>query len=160
VQTFNGVASNRLYRITENAGIEAVTPGTALAYQCGAPTLNGATQKGVFVWRDCPTGKWSMRVTSANTTITYQGTITSASNYTSVKAQGLESGDTLNTSNPNQIGFTFISKGTGSDGVDFKLPDGANACLKVTSPTSTQVFMGPFKTLITMPVNLETQKPC
>ena len=61
--------------------------------------MNGAVDKGVFVWRDCATGQWSMRVMSANTTITYQGTITSTSNFTSFKPRGLETNDVLNTSN-------------------------------------------------------------
>ena len=158
VQTFS-VAANSLYRITENAGIAAVTLGVAPAYPCGPPTLNGAVDKGVFVWRDCATGQWSMRVMSANTEITYQGTITSTSNFTSFKPQGLEPSDSLNTSNPKQIGFTFNSKGTGSDGVDFKLPDGANACLQIAAPSGAQLFMGPFKTPISAPTNLETQVP-
>jgi hypothetical protein len=97
---------------------------------------------------------------SANTTITYEGTVTSASNFTTVKPQGLESGDILNTSNTKQISFTFITKGTGADGVDFKLPDGANACLKVPTPSGAQFYMGPLKKPISKPINLETQAPC
>jgi hypothetical protein len=99
-----------------------------------------------------------MRVMSANTAITYQGTITSTSDFTTVTPQSVETDDVLNTSNTKQIAFTFKSKGTGSDGVDFKLPDGANACLNVTS--GQQVFIGPFKTPVTQPLDLETQKDC
>jgi hypothetical protein len=159
-QTFPGVAANTLYRITENSSaIEAVPLGVAPAYPCGMPTLDGAVDKGVFVWRDCPTGEWSMRVMSANTDITYQGTITSTVNFTSFKPQGLEPSDLLNTSNPKQIGFTFDSKGTGSDGFDFTLPDGADAHLQIAAPFDAQLFMGPFKTPIPVPTNLESQVP-
>jgi hypothetical protein len=137
-----------------------VNLGLAPAYPCGVPTLNGATQKGVFVWRDCATGTWSMRAMSANTTITYQGTITSTSNFTTVTPRSLETNDVLNTSNTKQISFTFISKGTAYDGVDFKLPDGANACLKVTTPSIAKVTMGPLKIPISQPTDLETQAGC
>lgn len=154
------VAANKLYRITEGGGIAQVPIGVARAYPCGAPTLDGFQDKGVYVWRDCPSGKWILRVLSANTTITYEGTVTSTSNFTSVKPQGLEAGDVLNTSNTKQISFAFISKGTGADGVDFKLPDGANACLKVPVPAGAQFYMGPFKKPILKPTNLETQGPC
>ena len=123
------------------------------------PTFDGAVDKGVFVWRDCPTGEWSLRVMSANTDITYQGTITSTVNFTSFKPQGLEPSDLLDTSNPKQIDFTFDSKGTGSDGVDFTLPDGADAHLQIAAPFDTQLFMGPFKTPIPAPTNLESQVP-
>jgi ASPIC and UnbV len=159
VQTFNDVAANKLYRITENAGIAVVRLGVAPAYPCGQPNLNGSQDKGVFVWRDCATGEWSMRVMSANTTITYQGTITSASNFTTVTPRGLETNDVFNTS-LKQIGFTFISKGTGSDGMDFKLPDGANACLNVTAPSGARLYMGPLKIPISQPTDLETQWGC
>ena len=160
VQTFNDVATNKLYRITENAGIAAVRLGVAPAYPCGKPAFSGAVDKGVFVWRDCPTGRWSMRLMSANTAITYQGTVTSTSNFTSFKPQGLEANDSLDTSNAKRIGFTFNSKGSGSDGVDFKLPDGANACLNVAVPSGVQVYMGPLRKPISQPTNLETQGPC
>jgi ASPIC and UnbV/FG-GAP-like repeat len=159
-QTFKNMPANKLYRITENDGIVAVTPGAAPAYPCGAPATNGAVDKGVFVWRDCATGQWSMKVWSANTAITYQGTITSTSNFTTVTPQSVETNDVLDTSNPKQIGFTFINTGTGSDGVNFKLPDGANACLDVAAPTGQQVFIGPFRTPVTQPLDLETQQDC
>src|SRR4029453_3031422 len=105
---------------------------------------------------DCATGQWSMWVMSANTAITYQGTITSTSNFTSFRPRALESNDGLNTSDPKQISFTFNSTGTGFDGVEFKLPDGANACLQIAAPSGPQLFMGPFKTPISAPTNLET----
>jgi hypothetical protein len=161
VETFS-VAANSLYRITENTGIATVDLGAApKAYQCGSPTLNGAVDSGVFVWRDCATGQWSMRVMSANTAITYQGTITSStSNFTSSRPRALEPNDVLDTSNPKQIGFTLNSTGTGFDGMDFDLPDGADACLQIAAPSGAQLFMGPFKTPISAPANLETQDPC
>jgi hypothetical protein len=159
-QTFKNMPANRLYRITENAGIVTVTPGTAPTYPCGAPATNGAVDKGVFAWRDCATGKWSVRVWSASTAITYRGTITSTSKFTTITRQSLEKSDVLNTSNTKQISFTFNSAGTSFDGVDFKLPDGANACLDVTAPAGQKVFIGPFRTPVTQPLDLETQQRC
>jgi hypothetical protein len=103
---------------------------------------------------------WSARMVSANTAITYQGTITSTSSFTSFTPQGVESSDVLDTSNPKQIRFTFNSTGAGSDGMDFKLPDGANACLNFASPSGPQVFLGPFSTPVTQPLDLETQQGC
>ena len=155
-QTFTNKPANTLYRITENADIVAVTPGVAPgAYPCGPPTTDGAVDQGVFVWRDCATGEWSLRVMSANTAIAYQGTVTSTSDFTSFTPRALESDDVLNTSNPKQIGFTFNSTGAGSDGVDFTLPDGADAYLEIAAPAAAQLFMGPFKTPISVPTNLE-----
>jgi hypothetical protein len=100
-----------------------------------------------------------MRVMSANTAITYQGTITSKSNFTSFRPRALESNDVLDASNPKQIGFTFNSTGAGIDGVDFKLPDGADAYLEIAAPSGAQLYMGPLKTPISAPTDLETQVP-
>jgi hypothetical protein len=160
VQTFSNVAADKLYRITENVGIAPVALGVAPAYPCGAPKLNGWKDKGVFVWRDCPTGKWIVRMMSANTRITYEGTITSASNFTTVRPRALEHNDVIDTSSSSQIAFTFKSSGTGIDGVDFKLPDGANACFRLPVPSGAGLYMGPFKTPIAKPIDLETQKAC
>jgi hypothetical protein len=99
-------------------------------------------------------------VWSANTAISYEGTITSTSNFTTVKPQGLETNDVLNTSNSKQVSFRFNSTGTASDGVDFKLPDGTNACLKVAAPANAQLYVGPFKVPLAQPRNLETQQGC
>ena len=90
VQTFNDVAADRLYRITEGSGIARIVPGGAPPYQCGAPAINGATDSGVFIWRDCPTGEWRLKVASAGASINYRGTITSGASFTSVKPQSLE----------------------------------------------------------------------
>ena len=92
--------------------------------------------------------------------INYQGAITSTSNFSSVKPQGLEAADSLDTSNAKRVGFTFDSRGSGSDGLDFKLPDGANACLDVAAPSGQQVFLGPFRTPLAQPLDLETQQAC
>ena len=46
VQTLNNVAANKLYRVTEGAGIVPVTLGEAPAYQCGPPTINSAVDIG------------------------------------------------------------------------------------------------------------------
>ena len=158
VQTFS-VAANSLYRITENTGIAAVDPGVAPRVPVRPAHHERSRRQGRVRVAGLRDRQWSMKVMSANTAITYQGTITSTSNFTSFKPQSLETNDVLNTSNPKQIGFTFNSKGTGSDGVDFKLPDGANACLQIAAPSGAQVFMGPFKTPISAPMNLETQVP-
>ena len=95
VQTFNNVAADKLYRVTEDAGIVPVTLGDAPAYQCGPPTINSAVDKAVFIWRECPTGEWRLKTSAGGGSITYTGTITSAANYTSVKGQGLNSFDTI-----------------------------------------------------------------
>ncbi|HET7204911.1 MAG TPA: CRTAC1 family protein [Steroidobacteraceae bacterium] len=161
VQTFNGVAVDRLYRITEAGGIAAIVPGNALPYQCGPPTINGATDSGVFIWRDCPTGEWRLKVASAGASINYRGTITSGASFTSVKPQSLEADDSVGwTSNSSQITFNFMQKWNGTDGVNFTPQDRRSACLRIDAPTGAKVYYGPFRKLVTAPIDLNTRGPC
>ena len=162
VQTFNNVAANKLYRITESSGIAAVNLGAAPAYQCGPPTINAAST-GVFVWRDCPTGEWSMKTAAGGGTsnILYSGKIVAAVPYTSVKPVGLTATDSLDyTSDPKQISFAFNTKGQSSDGVNFRAPDGTEICLGLSSPAGVQVLYGPFRSPLAQPFGLEGQRVC
>jgi hypothetical protein len=161
VQTFNDVQADRLYRITEGVGIARVALGSAPPYQCGQPSFDGSRDAAVFIWQDCPTGEWRMKVTSAGTTINYKGTVTSTAAYTSVKKVGLESNDVVDaTTDPKTIVFSFVSTGSGSDGVNFLAKEGAGVCLSVTAPTGAKVLYGPFRSPVTEPIDLNTRRPC
>ena len=162
VQTFANVGSNRLYRITENtAGPVPVALGVAPVYQCGPPTINPLTDTGVFIWMDCPTGQWRMQNSSGGGSITFTGTLTSSSPYTSVKGVGLTSYDSLDyTTNPNQVVFTVHNNGTGTKGFNAQPVDGATNCLSITAPATTQVHYGPFRLLLKQPLDLGTQGAC
>jgi len=160
VESYPGVAPNHLYRITEGSGIAQVTAGVAPAYSCGAPTLNGAVDSGIFVWRDCPSGEWRLKTVAAGGQVTFAGSVSSSAGFTSVKAMSLDATDVLDSTNPNQFAFTFDTTGTGTDGVNFLTPAGSSTCLKVSAPPGTPVYYGPFRAALTPPFNLETQVTC
>jgi hypothetical protein len=161
VQTFNGVSADRLYRVTEGAGIVAVTPGIAPAYPCGQPPINGSQDSGVFIWRDCPSGEWRLKTVSGGTRVDYAGTVTSTAPYVSVKPQGLEADDVVSWSaDPKQITFSLVTTGTGTDGFNFTPQDGKSACLRVTAPAGVTVRYGPFRKTVPQPFDLETQQAC
>jgi hypothetical protein len=161
VQTFSNVATNKLYRVTEGSGIAPVKMGVAPAYPCGPPPLNAAVDKGIFLWRDCPSGEWRIRTTAGGGSAVHAATITSSANYVSVKAVSLSSEDRLNfTADPKQIKFRFDTRGADTDGVNFLPQDRASACMRIDAPSGARVFYGPFRKLITAPFNLETQRSC
>ena len=58
----------------------SVTPP---ATECGQPAYDSATDAGVFIWKDCGTGEWSVRVTGggSSTGLSYQGMVESAGGY-------------------------------------------------------------------------------
>jgi hypothetical protein len=161
VQTFNDVATNKVYQVTEGVGIVPAKIGTAPAYQCGPPPLNGATDKGVFVWRDCPSGEWRLRTAAAGGEATYSGTITSGAAYTKVQGIALSEFDQLDyTSNPKQVKFMFQTKGSNLDGVNFLPQDKLSACVRITAPAGSKVYYGPFRVPLTQPLNLDLRTGC
>ncbi|MGI9245453.1 MAG: CRTAC1 family protein, partial [Steroidobacteraceae bacterium] len=160
-QTFTGVATNRLYRLTEGGGLQAIQPGSAAPYQCGPPRIDAARDKGVFIWRDCPSGEWRMKTVAGGGSAVYAGTITSGAAYRSVKGVGLNSYDKLDaTTDPGRISFRFSTVGTSSDGVNFVPQDGQSACLQLSTPSGLPVFYGPFRKSLPTPLDLDTRGTC
>jgi hypothetical protein len=161
VETFAGVPVDRLYRLTEGAGLAEVTLGLAVVYSCGPPPLNGAVDSGIFLWRDCPSGEWRLKTVAAGGQVNYAATITSTAPFARVKGLGLDSLDTLDwTSNPLQIAFDFTTQGKGADGVNFIPADGTTGCLRVTAPAGVPVYYGPLRVRLTPPFSLESQAAC
>ena len=163
-QSFYNVPADKLYRITQNVSTpQAVAVGVALHYPCGPPTpaLNGATDYGVFIWRDCPSGQWRMKTSASGGTATFTGTVNSTAAFTSVRGVGLSPDDVLNyTTNPRQIAFTFHTSGSFNDGVNFDVQDNTINCLSLTAPANMRVYYGPFRVPVTTPIDLETQTTC
>jgi hypothetical protein len=161
VSTFAGVAADRLYQISESAGITPVEVGVALAYQCGAPTLNAAVDAGVFIWRDCVTGEWRLKTAAGGGSVTYNARITSTESYQSVKPVSLTTGDVLDyTTDPKQIVFKFVNRASDTDGVNFIAQENASSCLQIDAPASAQVFYGPLRAPLSQPFDLDTQSAC
>ncbi len=161
VQTFPNVAADKLYTITEGVPIPApVALGVAPAYPCGSPNLNGAIDSGVYIWRDCPSGEWRLKTAVAGGTNTFSGTIMSNENYSGVAGVGISGSDVVNNSIPNEISFTFYTKGTNTDGVNFTPVNFSSSCLTITAPASIPVFFGPFRIPEPKNFSLETQSAC
>jgi hypothetical protein len=161
VQTFNDVAPNKVYTITEGGGIQPARLGEATAYPCGAPPLNGAIDSGVFLWRDCPSGEWRMKTAAAGGQVHYQGTVRSTANFVRVKPIALNAADKIDyTTDPKRIVFDFDTRGTGTDGVNFLPKDGSTTCLGIDLPAGQKVFYGPFRVPLAPPFDVETQKGC
>jgi hypothetical protein len=162
VQTFPAVAANQLYKVTENGSPVPVALGVAPVYQCGPPPINPLTDVGVFVWMDCPTGEWRVRTAAGPSgTAGYSGTLTSNAAYTSVKPVGLSMSDFLDsTTNPNQVVFNVTTTGMGTDGFNALPVDGSSECLNISTAGITQVYYGPFRTLLNQPLDLVSQGAC
>jgi hypothetical protein len=129
---------------------------------CGMPTsYDPAVERGVFVWKNCDTGEWFARFTSAGDWIRYQGTVDSDTNFTNVTPQNVESSDVLDyTTDPSLITFKLGMSGPWFDGFDFSYPDGSTVCFGVHSPPGIIAVVGSENTPVAVPFDLETLGPC
>jgi hypothetical protein len=160
VQTFDNVATNRVYTVTEGVGIASTRIGGAPAYQCGPTALNAAIDKGLFLWRDCPSGEWRLRTTAGGGAIVHAGTVTSTAAFVSVRGVSLGATDTLSRPDPTRITFRLDTRGKATDGINFTPKDGASVCLSVQTPAGSKVVYGPFRASLAAPLELDTRGGC
>ncbi len=126
---------------------------------CGSPTYNKATEAGVFLWRECGSNSWRLRVTAGGGSVTYRGSLVASDAFASVTGFSVESADTLDTSVPSRIDFTFKVKNRGQDGVDFAFAPGVAVTLEVTQPNPVSVFQGPGRVPVNVPYLLTGDAP-
>ena len=162
VQSFTNVAADKLYRITEGAAPVPIAVGASLAYQCGPPAINTAVDKGIFLWRDCPSGEWRLKTAAAgsSTSVIFAGSFTSSAPFVSVKPVGLTTADMLDVSVPSQITFRLDTRYKASDGINFTPADKSRTCMKLDLPAGMPVFYGPFRVPVTPPFDLDRQVAC
>jgi hypothetical protein len=53
-----------------------------------------------------------------------------------------------------------MQKWNGTDGVNFTPQDRRSACLRIDAPSGAKVYYGPFRTLVTAPIDLNSRGPC
>ena len=127
---------------------------------CGAPTYDKATERALFVWQDCTSGNWSVRVTAGGPNSTFSGEVRATTTFNSVTPFSIEGNDLFDfTSTPGVIAYGLIVGGAGQDGFSFALPAGQSACLTLTAP-AVPVYAGSTRLLVTSPVDLATMGAC
>jgi uncharacterized repeat protein (TIGR03806 family) len=126
---------------------------------CGAPAYDPNVSAAFYVWEECGTGVWKVRVTAAGTYSRIGGELVSNQPLSFVDPAGLvESHDLFDTSDPERVTFDFQMWGASEDGFDFGIQSGSGACFTLNLPVLLRV--GPNATPTAQPVNLETLGPC
>ncbi len=126
---------------------------------CGAPNYNKATEHALFVWQDCASGAWSVRVTAGGQNAIFSGDISASQPFDSVTPFSIEGNDLFDLSDPTAIGYGLAVGNAGQDGFEFSIPGGANLCLDLTSPAA-PVLLGQNRTPLSVPVDLSTLGAC
>jgi len=144
---------------------DSVAVGTILANDsllaCGEPDYDLSVDRAIFVWRDCATELWNVRASAGSGWIRFNGVVTSDMPLTNQEMVSLElKWDIFDTSNPNAITWEMELVPPWYDGFNFNYPNGANVCFDITNPGTPEVYIGPDRTPITTPFNMETLEPC
>ena len=121
---------------------------------CGAPTYDKATETAAFVWNDCGTNDWHVRVTAGGQVVSYQGTLTSNQAFASLAAFSYEANDVLP---PN---YVMNVGNTGHDGLDYSLQSGAAACFTLDAPSNLPVYAGSNRVTVGNTVSSVDYGPC
>jgi len=128
---------------------------------CGAPVYNRATDRGVFLWKDCATGTWYARMSPGGSTLTFQGSVSAGVNFPSVTGFSIEAKDTLDwVTDPTRISYALAVSGTGQDGFDFQVVTDAGVCFRLDSPTTENLYVGSARQPVTTPLDLSTLGEC
>jgi hypothetical protein len=127
--------------------------GGSTVPECGQPVYDKASESALFVWNDCGTDDWHVRVTAGGQSLSYQGSLTSDVGFATMTAFSYEGNDVLP---PN---YVMNVSNTGQDGLDFSFPAGAAVCLTLGSP-SLPVYAGANRVLVDSAVSLPDFGPC
>ncbi len=143
----------------------AITDNDQALDPCGEPVVNGATDRGLFVWQDCnapgPGTRWEFYLSGGggaweNTS----GTITSnvalaATAAAPASNQGLEGPDTLSDAT-GSVEFSLFAGGPGVDRFAVEVPAGAlSLCLEIAAqPADSGLFLGSTRVPVSAEIDL------
>jgi len=162
----NGGVDNDADGIDDLIDLDPTTPGSAAPAasddSCDEPVIDRASERGLFLWRDCPTGLWTLKLVGGGDSnrVLGEGEFTSVGGFDSLTQSSIESNDVIDAvSNPDELKFSLKVRNSGVDTIGFE-PLGANTCLSLDGTSNVSLFLGRNKVAITSPFNLDTLAAC
>jgi len=168
-ETFNNLASNRIYEVAQNGNATPVTPGPVAQLSppsgnddCGQPNIYSSLDQAMYLYQtSCGSNNWSVRVSPGGVTnVQYVGKLVAigGGSIGAVNGVSLEGGDQLSSS-ASEVSFTFNTSRTGVDGFNFQLT--GDACLYLDAPSNMPVLVGgDYHRLFDTGINPRTLQPC
>ena len=160
---------NETFRVTLTGATNALlgdanATGTIIDNEvtaCGEPTYNKSIDTAAFVWKDCDSGLWYVRLTAGDGYTQYIGSVDSDQPFTTIIPYSLEASDIFDVTNPNSINYTLSVSPLYEDGFEFMYPLGANVCFNIIyANRPIEVLVGAARTPVSIPFDLNTLGPC
>ena len=130
-------------------------------YACGEPSIDRASEAGVFLWRDCPSNNWQMRVTAGGgSKIVYEGQVTAEQSFPSAPTEFSWEGADSVVGSAQTIQYSLNVANTGLDGFGFEPPLSGQTCFEVSAPAGAQIHVGVGKDPVGRSVDLATMSAC
>lgn len=128
---------------------------------CGEPFFDPSAEQGIFIWQDCATDEWFLRMTSGGSpsVVIYNGAIVSNGAIQQVSPFSAESNDVIDaTTDPLQVAFSLRMINSGVDGIDVVPAAGSSLCFELDAPAS--VLVGLNRNPVTPPFDMNTLQNC
>lgn len=142
-----------------NQGTVTLSVSSTSTVFCGEPTYDNNVDRATFLWRDCATGVWSLRIMGGQspTRVDFEGELFSIGGVNNLTPVLVEPNDLLDDSVLNKVIYRLSVYGNGVDGFDFEIP--GDACY--TPDPSYPVLFGTARVeMITDDVSLLTGATC
>jgi len=120
----------------------------ANAAVCGSPTYTPADAAALYVWQDCDTGRWHLRVTAGGDYASFQGRLFTDGAITQAVPVQLNTADSYS-AQATQIDFLIRVWLGNENGIDFNVSANSLLSLDITAATHTAVFLGATKEPVT-----------
>lgn len=151
--------------IAKATGEATVLDDETPAASCGQPDYAAGSERGLFLWQDCTSGGWSLRVVGGGSSngLRYTGELTASGGaFSGVSGRSLENSDVLDVSTDRaSIDFVLKVLGAGWDGFDFDVPAAAGSCFSLADlPWGAEVYVGADRVVQTVPFDLDTLGEC
>jgi len=174
VDTYSGVAADRLYEVNENINIVPAVLGPPnpvtieQGEECGEPAYTLTLGPALLIWRVCGTDEWRIRARGGlsrltqNRDLSLTAALVSADRpFERVRQVNLDGNDVLNNSNGNRIDFSFTisSEGSNTKGINFDSNGQSGTCLDIDSSDFEVIYLGDTGKRIDLPYDLSGRLP-
>lgn len=142
--------------------LQRCNPRSRPGDECGAPDFDPELEQGLFIWKNCRTGQWTIRATPGKSTMSlaYRGIITSDDDISKIIKLGIEPNDVIAGEGTPRIDYTMNVVNANHDGFRFNI-NGTGACIdNPRLPVNSIIELGQNRTPITLPFNTSTLGPC